>query len=558
MFYPDFPEFKRRCREGNLIPVYAELPADIETPVSAFLKIAENAERAFLLESVEGGERIGRYSFLGSNPTEVVAVRGGVVEHTKDGETRILSHSGDPLSVLRDLMKRYRTVSSPGLPQFKIAPGTSPRENGSGLPRTDLPPFYGGMVGYFSYDLVRHFERLPNRNPDVLDLPEALLIFTENLLVFDHVKHVIKIVSNAHVTGSPERAYQRATSAIRQLAARLAGPVPKSSARFLPGQLSLSSNVTKEQFVGNVKRAKEYIKAGDIFQIQVSQRLSGTAPAAPFDVYRALRAVNPSPYMYYLHFPECDVIGSSPELLVRKQGATVSTRPIAGTFRRGATPEEDRRQEEKLLADPKERAEHIMLVDLGRNDLGRVCRYGSVRVPELMVIERYSHVMHIVSHVEGKVLPSMDQFDVLKACYPAGTVTGAPKIRSMEIIEELENSRRGPYAGAVGYFDYSGNMDSAITIRTIVYSRGIYHLQAAAGIVADSVPEKEYQETLNKMQATMKALELASQGWPSAPKNTSGNLLKPSAPKKRFAHSALKNRPAAPRGGRHGKPGRCS
>jgi len=490
MLKPELKEFKQLCRKGNLIPVYMEIPADVETPVSAFLKIARQASSAFLLESVEGGEQIGRYSFLGAEPREVVAVRGGVVEHIVDGKSRVLSHGGDPLAALRQLMLRFKPVAIP-----------------------DLPRFHGGAVGYLAYDLVRYFERLPERNPDELGLPEALLIFTENLLVFDHVKHIIKIVSNVHVTGDPEKAYARARTAIRHLAEKLAGPLPKPAARPRSGRVQLTSNVTRDRFLASVRRAKEYIKSGDIIQVQISQRLSGTAPAEPFDVYRALRTINPSPYMYYLRFPECELIGSSPELLVRREGTAVSTRPIAGTVRRGTTPEEDRRQEARLLADPKERAEHIMLVDLGRNDLGRVCKYGSVRVPELMVVERYSHVMHIVSHVEGELAPGQDQFDVLRAAFPAGTVTGAPKIRSMEIIEELEGTRRGPYAGAVGYFDYSGNLDTGIIIRTILYAGGRYHLQAAAGVVADSIPAKEYQETLNKMHALVKALELASTGW---------------------------------------------
>jgi anthranilate synthase component I len=490
MFTPDRATFKRLCRRGNLIPVYAEIPADIETPVSAFLKIADRAQRAFLLESVEGGEAVARYSFLAADPVESVAIRGGVVEHTLDGQTRILSHGGDPLTAIRALLKRYRPVLLP-----------------------DLPRFHGGLVGYFSYDLVRYFERLPDRNPDELGLPEGLLVFTDNLLVFDHVKHVMKIVSNVHVTGNPDKAYDRALAQIRRLAGLLAKPLPVPR-KTAAGKVRLTSNTTREQFLANVRRAKEYIRAGDIFQVQLSQRLSGTAPARPFDVYRALRNVNPSPYMYYLRFPECELIGSSPEILVRREGAKVSTRPIAGTMRRGADEDEDRRLEARLLADPKERAEHIMLVDLGRNDLGRVSRYGSVRVPELMVIERYSHVMHIVSHMEGTLAAGQDQFDVLAAAFPAGTVTGAPKIRAMEIIEELEKTRRGPYAGAVGNFDYSGNLDTAIIIRTIVYLNGTYHLQAAAGIVADSRPEREYQETLNKMQALVRALELASTGWP--------------------------------------------
>lgn len=491
MLTPERSTFRRLSRRGNLIPVYLELPADVETPVSAFLKIADRSPHAFLLESVEGGERTARYSFLGSDPTEVVAVRGGVVELRTGDRVRVLPNAGDPLAPLRALLRRFRPVELPGLPRF-----------------------HGGAVGYLAYDLVRHFERLPARNPDDLGLPEACLIFTETLLVFDHVKHVIKVVSHAHVTGDPDRAYDRAAAAIRRLATRLAAPLPPSPPPRT-GRVRLTSNVPRERFLRGVRRAQAYIRAGDIIQVQLSQRLSGTAPARPFNVYRALRSVNPSPYMYYLRFPDCELIGSSPELLVRREGATVATRPIAGTMPRGETPEADRRLAAKLLADPKERAEHIMLVDLGRNDLGRVCRYGTVRVPELMAVERYSHVMHIVSHVEGTLAPGRDQFDVLRSAFPAGTVTGAPKIRAMEIIEELEPVRRGPYAGAVGYFDFSGNLDTAIIIRTLLFTGGRYHLQAAAGIVADSRPEREYRETLNKLRALVTALELASAGWPA-------------------------------------------
>ncbi len=492
MFSPSLQEFKQRCRKGNLIPVYLEMPADVETPVSAFLKIAGRAHRAFLLESVENGEQVGRYSFLGADPDEVVAVRQGVVEHTCRGKTKVISRDKDPIAVLHELMQRYRTVNDPG-----------------------LPPFFGGAVGYLAYDMVRYFERLPAKNPDDLGLPEALLFFTENLLVFDHVKHIIKIVSNAHITGDPEKAYRRARGAILSLAKKLAGPLPRLPVRRRAGKIKLESNISRKDFISNVRRSKEYIRAGDIIQVQISQRFSARSTAAPFDVYRALRAVNPSPYMFYLRFQECELIGSSPELLVKREGPVVSARPIAGTMKRGGDAESDRRQAERLLADPKERAEHIMLVDLGRNDLGRVCAYGTVQVPELMVIEKYSHVMHIVSQVDGRLASGRDQFDALRAAFPAGTVTGAPKIRAMEIIEELETCRRGPYAGAVGYFNYSGNLDTAITIRTIVYTQGKYYLQAAAGIVADSRPEREYQETLSKMQALVKALELAHQGWPS-------------------------------------------
>lgn len=490
--FPSLVEFKRLSQKGNLIPVSMDIPADVETPVSAFLKISQNAKQAFLLESVENGEQIGRYSFLGINPSESVSVIGGVVRHQQHGRSRIIAHQGDPLAAIRTLMKRYQAV--------KVK---------------DMPPFHGGAVGYLSYDMVRYFERLPNQNPDDLGLPEAILFFTENLLVFDHVKHVIKIVSNAHVTGKPDTAYRRAKQEINKLAKLLAGPLPKTNRRRTSKPISLKSNVSKQAYLDKVKKCKAYIRAGDIIQVQLSQRLSGKVSAAPFDVYRALRAVNPSPYMYYLKFDECELIGSSPEILVRRDGQQVVTRPIAGTVKRGKNKAEDDQLGKKLLSDPKERAEHIMLVDLGRNDLGRVCQPGSVHVPELMVIERYSHVMHIVSHVVGQLQPNQDQFDTLRAAFPAGTVTGAPKIRSMEIIDELETCRRGPYSGAVGYFDYLGNLDTAITIRTIVYSQGHYYLQAAAGIVADSVPEKEYQETLNKMQALIKALELANAGWPA-------------------------------------------
>ncbi len=490
--FPDLKTFKQLCSKGNLIPVYKEFPADVETPVSAFLKIAHKARQAFLLESVEGGEQVARYSFLGIEPSETISILGGVVCHTVNGTPRIMGHGGDPLAALRTLMNRYQPVPVKG-----------------------LPPFHGGAVGYLAYDMVRYFERLPGRNPDDLGLPEAMLFFTENLLIFDHVKHVIKIVANVHVTGRPETAYRRAQAGINELEKKLSAPLPKPARRKPAHPLKLTSNVSKKKYLADVAKCKDYIRAGDIIQVQLSQRLAGKVNAEPFEVYRALRAVNPSPYMYYLRFAECELIGSSPEILVRREGQAVSTRPIAGTIHRGDSVEEDKKLERQLLNDPKERAEHIMLVDLGRNDLGRVCKAGTVCVPELMVIERYSHVMHIVSLVKGKLRTGQDQFDTLRAAFPAGTVTGAPKIRAMEIIDELETCRRGSYAGAVGYFSYGGDLDTAITIRTILYSKGTYYLQAAAGIVADSVPEKEYQETLNKMRALVKALELAHAGWPS-------------------------------------------
>ncbi len=507
MIWPDRTEFRARAARGNLVPVYREILADMETPVSAFRKAADGRSHAFLLESVTGGERMARYSFLGADPFLVFQTRGREVTITEEGHTETfpLPEGHDPLHLLKGLLDRFQYVPDPA-----------------------LPPFCGGAVGYLAYDMVRFFERLPDLSHDDLGLPDCQLVFTDTLLIFDHVKHKILVLCNARVNGDPDAAYDAAMAKIGALTERLRAPLPRARENGEVGeresgrtgdadatrntQHATRSNVTKEQFEAAVVKAKEYIAAGDIIQTVLSQRFTFPVDADAFDVYRALRSLNPSPYMYYLSYGDVHLVGSSPEILVTENAGRVRVRPIAGTRPRGEDEAEDRRLVEDLLADEKERAEHIMLVDLGRNDVGRVAKPGSVRVDELMVVEKYSHVMHIVSNVVGDLAPDKDQFDVLRACFPAGTVSGAPKIRAMEIIEELEPTKRGPYAGAIGYFSYTGNMDTCITIRTLVLKDGVAHLQAGAGIVADSVPEREYQETVNKASALMRAIEMAERG----------------------------------------------
>lgn len=493
----DRETFRTLARDFNLIPVYREILGDLHTPVSAFHKL-DDGRFAYLLESVEGGENVGRYSFLGGAPSLVFTTRGREVTVTRQwaAETRPLAPGEDPLHVLQGLLREFRVAKVPGLPKF-----------------------YGGAVGYLGYDTVRFFEDLPDRLPDDLGAPDCYFVFTEACVIFDHVRHRILIVCNTHVHGDPYAAYDAAVAKIDDLIQQLQAPETRALG-LLPdapsAELPITSNFTHEGFLAAVARAREYIAAGDIIQVVLSQRLScplsPALQAQPFNLYRALRYLNPSPYMYYLSYGGLKIIGSSPERLVSEEEGTVITRPIAGTRRRGATPAEDARLAGDLLADAKERAEHIMLVDLGRNDLGRVCRYGTVEVDELMAVEHYSHVMHMVSNVRGTLRPGLDHFDVLRACFPAGTVSGAPKIRAMEIIDELEPTRRGPYAGAIGYFSFEGNMDTAITIRTIVVKDGIAYVQAGAGIVADSSPESEHQETLNKARALLKALEMAEGG----------------------------------------------
>ena len=482
MYYPTLEQVKELAKDGgNLVPVYREVPADLETPVSAFLKIA-HGPYSFLLESVEGGERLARYSFLGTEPYRVAKTGPGQPEGAVD-----------PLSVVQEELAQLRPVQVEGLPRF-----------------------LGGAVGYLGFECVRYFEpRVPKAARDRLALPESLFLFTHTLLAFDHLKHKIQVVSHAHLDGDVEEAYrlavERIDSLVRRLEAPLTAPVPGSGGSSpAPPVPQVSANVTQEGYHQMVQKAREYIIAGDIIQVVPSQRLMRPTAAAPFDIYRSLRAINPSPYMYYLHLDDFDIVGASPELLVRVEDGVVDTHPIAGTRPRGAT-EEDLALEEELSHDEKELAEHTMLLDLGRNDIGRVSTPGTVHVTQMMDVERYSHVMHLVSHVTGELAAGLTAYDALRACFPAGTVSGAPKVRAMEIITELEPEQRGPYSGAIGYFGFSGNMDTAIAIRTMVMKNGIAYLQAGGGVVYDSQPELEYQETLHKMDALLAAIANAEE-----------------------------------------------
>ncbi len=498
MHSPSRQEFKRLARTHNLIPVYRDIIADIDTPVSAFQKLGDS-ENAFLLESAEAGKRFGRYSFLGNEPYLVVTCRDGKVT-MRNGDVENTEEVSNPLDAIKCVLSQYRPASLP-----------------------DFPPFCGGAVGYLGYDAVRYFEEIPKTVRDEFDLPEMVFIFTDTILIFDHLRHKIRVVANAHIddeTGGVGGAYDRAISKVEELVRKLRRPTsqnPSTGLRINAGydrecDDEVMSNVSRDDFLSMVERAKEYIIAGDVLQVVLSQRFSRDIEVLPFDIYRALRMINPSPYMYYLKYRDLELIGSSPEPLVKVQGKSVLTCPIAGTRPRGSTAESDARFEKGLLSDEKERAEHIMLVDLGRNDLGRVCRPGTVRVSKLMDVEKYSHVMHMVSTVEGELADGKTAFDALQSVFPAGTVSGAPKIRAMEIIDELEPTLRGPYAGAVGYFSYSGNLDSCITIRTIVVHKNKAYVQAGAGIVYDSVPRKEFHETANKAQALLGAIRVAEEG----------------------------------------------
>jgi anthranilate synthase component I len=474
----------------RLHPVCRELPADIDTPISVYLKL-RGLGPSFLLESVEGGEHLARYSIIGTQPRAVLKSWRDRVVLEEEGRWRELSPSGgDVLDILRAHLPRYGMVSTDVLPRFS-----------------------GGAVGYMGYDLVRSFERLPASTPDTLGLPEAIFLICDRLAIYDHVKHRLVVV--AHAIDFDAESAREAEAALDEMAARLKRPVPDRprGAASIGDAAPFVSAFSQSAYEEAVGAAKGYIASGDIFQVVLSRRIHRSTPAQPFDVYRSLRRVNPSPYMFYLELPDgLRLIGSSPEVLIRVDQGVVETRPLAGTRPRGGTPAEDVALGEELLADPKERAEHVMLVDLARNDLGRVSRFGTVRTPAMMEIERYSHVMHIVSDVRGELADDRDAFDVLRAGFPAGTVSGAPKVRAMEIIEELEPERRGPYAGAVGYFGFSGNMDTCITIRTIVMQGDEAYLQAGAGIVADSDPEREYHETENKLRALSQALLCAEQG----------------------------------------------
>jgi len=493
---PDRQTFLEQAKRGNLVPVWEELLADQETPVSAYervrtyLRQREHASHTYLLESVEGGENIGRYSYIGGTPWVIIRGYGRRVEITVNENEPLVIDDVDPLDVLKAHMQQFTPVYD----------------------NPSLPRFVGGAVGFLGYDMVSQFEpRIPVIGKDEIGNPDMVFMVTNGLIVFDRVQHRMKIVSNALIDGDPNDAYDRAVAQIKDLIQALQTPVNRVmlDAHLDAEPLEPKSNTTKEEYLAMVERAQEYIRSGDVIQTVLSQRFEVENEADSLDVYRALRSINPSPYMFCLDMGESALVGTSPEIHVRCEDRKVEVRPIAGTRPRGQTPEEDLALELELLADPKERAEHIMLVDLGRNDIGRVCDFNSVEVPELMVIERYSHVMHIVSDVTGHLSDEHDEYDVMRATFPAGTVSGAPKIRAMEIIAELEKSKRGPYAGAVGYFNYNGNFDSCITIRTVVLDGNKAYVQAGAGIVADSIPEMEYEETRNKARGMMKALALA-------------------------------------------------
>jgi anthranilate synthase component 1 len=489
MIQPAFNEFSQLARQGNLIAVYQELLMDLETPLS-FFKRLERDHYSYLLESVEGSERWARYSFLGTRPHRIFKAWGNKVEIIENGKAQTLV-SDSPLKLLQELLKGCQPVAVAG-----------------------VPPFFGGALGYVAYNAVEQFHGIANAKKDPLGMPEIFFVFVQTLIAFDNLKHTIKVIDNVRVDKATNlrRAYNEAVGRIRKVVSSLHNKPRGIEPRDLhqgKGTRKFRSNLTPAGFQQAVTKAKEYIKAGDIIQVVLCQRLETDTSTDPFEVYRALRFINPSPYMFYLELEDLRVIGSSPETMVRLTGDTIELRPIAGTRRRGATPQEERELEADLLADPKERAEHIMLVDLGRNDVGRVAEIGSVEVNELMAIERYSHVIHIVSNVRGKLARDKTPFDLFVSSFPAGTVSGAPKIRAMQIISELEPQKRGLYAGAIGYFGYNGNLDTCIVIRTIVMKGKKVFIHAGAGIVADSDPASEYQETLNKARAMLKAVELA-------------------------------------------------
>jgi anthranilate synthase component I len=496
MLFPDYKEFSRLARTATLVPVAKTVAADLRTPVSAFLSIAAEEPNCFLLESVEGGEKIGRYTFLGARPYMVLRARGTDITLERGGKKTRLE--GSIFKIIDGLLREHTPAHVAG-----------------------LPPFTAGAVGYFSHDIVRQLERLPVIAKDDLQMPDCTLMFFDRLLAFDHVRHEIFIIATADVRKqSPKQAYSQAVRDIERIERQLAVPLPKKylqSPKPKAGKLKINCSVTKKQFVRTVEKIKEYIVAGDVFQTVPSLRLELEPGVDPLNIYRALRRVNPSPYMYFLRMTglqseEMTVLGSSPEMLVRVTGKKLEYRPIAGTRKRGKDEAEDLRLEEELRHDEKERAEHVMLVDLGRNDVGRVSEFGSVKVSDLMFVERYSHVMHLVSAVEGTLRAGLTPVDALAACFPAGTLTGAPKVRAMEIIEEVEPVRRGIYGGSVLYADFAGNLDSCIAIRTMLMKGKKAYVQAGAGIVADSVPESEYQECLNKTRALVRAVELARSG----------------------------------------------
>ena len=481
MYQPTLEQVKAMAGRGNLVPVYRSINADLETPVSAYLKVAR-PPYSYLLESVAGGERIGRYSFIGTNPYRVIKTGPGQPE----GQV-------DPLTPVQEEMNKFKLIPVDGLPRF-----------------------HGGAVGYLSYDSISYFEpRVPVMPADPQGLPESVFTFGDTMLVFDHLRHDIKVVSHAHLNGDIEAAYKAATAKIDEMVDRLSKPLElpaelqSFNARGSKDSGEVVSNFNREGYEDAIDKCIEYIYSGDVIQVVNSQRFSRRTDAHPFQVYRSLRSINPSPYMYYLQLDDFQIIGAAIETVVMVEDGIAATHPIAGTRPRGQTPEEDAALEEELKTSEKQRAEHIMLVDLGRNDIGRVSIPGTVSVTQLMDVERFSHVMHLVSHVEGRLRPDLTPYDALRSCFPAGTVSGAPKIRAMEIIAEIEGEKRGPYGGAVGYFSYSGNMDTALVLRTGIYKDGVMYVQAGGGIVADSNAEDEYQETQHKAGALLRAIDLA-------------------------------------------------
>lgn len=489
-------EFLGFAKKGNLIPVYREIYGDLETPVAAYMKFARKARYSFLLESVEGGEKLARYSFLAADPELVFRSKGREAEIVrfkkgrKTAEKRVFKRT--PLEIVRELISKYNYVNIPALPRF-----------------------CGGLVGYLGYDTVRFFERLPDQTKDDLSVPDIILMLAKDLVIFDHLHHTIKLVSCVETGPKESRAvlgkkFRAALGKIDSLAAQMNASLPRQRPSFgKKVSLAVRSNYTRKEFEKIVESAKEEIRSGEIIQVVPSQRFEVAVDIDAVKLYRTLRTLNPSPYMYLLNLDDLNIVGSSPELLVRCERGVVETRPIAGTRPRGKTPEEDNALEKDLLSDPKEIAEHVMLVDLGRNDLGRVCSKGTVQVTDLMTVERYSHVMHIVSNVQGRLADGQDAISAFEAVFPAGTLSGAPKVRAMEIIDSLEKTRRGIYGGAIGYFSFSQDLDTCITIRTVLLKGKKAYIQAGGGVVADSVPAREYEETVNKAKAQVRAIELA-------------------------------------------------
>ncbi len=490
MIRPSLQEVKRIAELGSVVPVCKDILGDLLTPAAAFLRVAHGRRKVFLLESVEGGERLARYSFVGWDPFIVIRGKGNSVWSEYQGE--IIQEEVHGFARLEQISMKYKLAPMP-----------------------ELPPFVGGGVGYFAYDLVRQFEKLPSLSTDDLGIDDYQVMYFSTVLAFDHLKHRIHIITNIlndRGMQSLEARYRDALLRIDQIEKRLKVPISLPSPVSRDAVPEPISNLSESKYYANIKKAKSHIQAGDIFQVVLSQRFAMKISCDPFDIYRALRFINPSPYMFFLRMDGLHLVGASPEMLVKVRNGRVEYGPIAGTRPRGRTQEEDMRLSRELMADEKERAEHVMLVDLGRNDLGRVCKFGSVRVTDLMRIERYSHVMHLVSSVEGELRTDLNCFHALEACLPAGTVSGAPKVRAMEIIEELEPHRRGVYGGAVGYVDFSGNLDTCIALRTLVIKDGIAYIQAGGGIVADSQPKREREESMNKAHALIRAVKVAHEG----------------------------------------------